>query len=190
MYFRGVRGIHFIGRPILSNTRYVLSSANPYPYRFMEETMASLAHREVFNPLVNTTDQPAPHASFRPTPLTYIPTLNVQMAQQSSFILVTLQGELELETLPCCRYYLRHALEMSNTSPIIVDLSECCFVDSQGMLLFINMDRAAREKNNKVIFACPSARLLYVLQRTRLLNLLNIAETMEAAIAMIAPDRK
>lgn len=90
-----------------------------------------------------------------------------------------------------CRHYFHLALEtsgavpMRESKPIIVDLSRCSFVDSQGIQLFINTERAARERDSKIIFASLTTRLLYVLHRTRLFKFLNIAETKESAIEMV-----
>jgi anti-anti-sigma factor len=72
---------------------------------------------------------------------------------------------------------------------IVVDLSWCCYVDSEGLLALVDAQREAKEAGIRLVFASLSSFVDRALQMTRLFRLLTIAATGEEAQQRIADGR-
>jgi anti-sigma B factor antagonist len=111
----------------------------------------------------------------------------------SDLLVVGLQGELDLSTLMTCQQQMREALTaFAPDSPprIILDLSECRFLDSSGMMFLIERTKAARKSGGAFILAGLTPRLARVFQGLDLNLVFAIADTIEQAKAMSRSEQR
>jgi anti-sigma B factor antagonist len=84
-------------------------------------------------------------------------------------------GELDLETSPQLRHSLQSAIE-EGASGLLVDLTDCEFIDSTGLAVLVAAWRAMDEDNGSrkgLILCCPDEQV------GRLLKLTGLDQTIE-----------
>ena|SRR2546423_13646547 len=89
-------------------------------------------------------------------------------------------GELDLETSPQLRHSLQSAIDDGN-SGVLVDLTECEFIDSTGLAVLVAAWRAIEEHDGarkSLMLCCPDEQV------GRLLKLTGLDQTIE-----VLPDR-
>jgi anti-anti-sigma factor len=103
---------------------------------------------------------------------------------------VTMRGEHDLSTQPV----LAHALEIAAAhSNVVVDLTECAFIDSTIIKEFIKTSEVVRAKGEQFMLVIPAeqAAVVRIAEMVGLAQFFELHETLEAAFASIedAPQR-
>lgn len=91
---------------------------------------------------------------------------------------VTVSGELDLATAP----RLQDALAERMEDPVVVDLSECTFLDSAGMGVLLASARTLSESGRSLRVATADPRILRVLELTAVDTLIAVHPDVEAAL--------
>jgi anti-sigma B factor antagonist len=110
-----------------------------------------------------------------------------------SLLVVSLKGELDIATLALCRHDLSAALNLFGRRPatwIILDLSECTFVDSTGLGVFISVMKIAKRSGGEAVFVglLPQVRRLF--EVTNVTQILTVTDSVKQARRLIAAARK
>jgi anti-anti-sigma factor len=98
--------------------------------------------------------------------------------------IVTMRGEHDLSTQPA----LAHALELAAAhSDLVVDLTECSFVDSTIIREFIKTSEALRAKGEHVLLVIPAEQVgvARIVEMVGLAQFVELHETTEAAFASL-----
>jgi anti-sigma B factor antagonist len=112
---------------------------------------------------------------------------SLSLVASDPILVLALQGDLDLKNVPLCCQQVESALAtLGQDTPIdcILDLSQCPYVDSTGLDVFIRLMKTARQSGGQAVFACPCASVQQVFQITLLTQMLVITDTMEAAMAV------
>ena len=105
---------------------------------------------------------------------------------------VAVRGELDLSTAPELEPPLEEAVSSGDAS-VLIDLSECEFIDSTGIALIVRtwqrLDSGAEgEGSGKVVICSDNDQVRRVLEITGLELSIPIHETREAALAALRAD--
>jgi anti-anti-sigma factor len=103
-------------------------------------------------------------------------------------LVVVLKGELDIATLAICRHDFGAALNLlgeGRAKWMVLDVSECDFVDSTGLGVFVSLTRTARESGGDAIIAAPTSQIQRVFEVMNMTKFLTVADTMEQAKALI-----
>lgn len=103
--------------------------------------------------------------------------------------MIAVRGELDLSTAPDLEAPLEDAVASDDAS-VLVDLSECEFIDSTGIALIVRawqrLDRAAGGAGNgRVVICSGNEQVRRVLEITGLELSIPIHETREEALASL-----
>jgi len=91
---------------------------------------------------------------------------------------VYVAGELDLASAP----RLQEVLSELSADPVVVDLSECTFLDSAGMSVLLASARALSESGRSLRVASADSRILRVLEITAVDTLIAVHPDVEAAL--------
>jgi anti-anti-sigma factor len=99
---------------------------------------------------------------------------------------ISVRGELDLSTAPELEGPLNHALE-SDEGSMLIDLSQCEFIDSTGIALIVRAwQRLDSGKNGRALVLCSqNAQVRRVLEITGLELSIPVHGTRDAAIAAL-----
>jgi anti-anti-sigma factor len=99
---------------------------------------------------------------------------------------LTIRGELDLSTAPQLERSL-DAASAPEEPAILIDLSECEFIDSTGVALIINawqrVDREAGEGSGRLVLCCPNSQVRRLLEITGVENSISLHDSVEDARA-------
>ena len=98
--------------------------------------------------------------------------------------IVEVGGEVELSNAPQLRGALMDAVTSAQPC-LVADLSGVTFIDSTGIGVLVGALKRARESGNDFVLVCPQRRVRRVFEITGLLNVFQIAKTMEEALARV-----
>jgi anti-anti-sigma factor len=87
-------------------------------------------------------------------------------------------GELDLATAPV----LDEAIAELGTNPVVIDLSECTFLDSAGVRVLLAGARALTADNRSLRVVTDDPRTLRVLEITAVDTLIAVHPTVDAAL--------
>jgi anti-anti-sigma factor len=69
----------------------------------------------------------------------------------------------------------------------VIDLSDVTFIDSSGLTALIGAVRRSTERGGRVALACGRPGLARVLRASRLDSIVDIVETLDAALPLVDP---
>jgi anti-sigma B factor antagonist len=96
-------------------------------------------------------------------------------------------GELDLNTAPRLRDPLERAIE-GGARAIMVDLTECEFIDSTGIAVLIWAWQSLKSNGDgKLALCCPDAQVRRLLELTGVIEAISIHGERDAAIASLRP---
>jgi anti-sigma B factor antagonist len=98
---------------------------------------------------------------------------------------VSVSGELDQSTAP----ELRGALAPTVAEPtgsVLVDLSDCEFIDSTGLSLLVETKRALDELQRGFAICCADVDVRRLLELTGIDQAINLFETRDEAVAALA----
>jgi anti-sigma B factor antagonist len=126
-------------------------------------------------------DDPVPHSDHRlDSPVVTMPgDFDVRSeTMPAGAAVVRVSGELDLATAP----RLEEALAEQAADPVVVDLSDCTFLDSAGMGVLLASTRALRESGRSLRVATADPRILRVLEITAVDTLIAVYPDVEGAL--------
>jgi anti-sigma B factor antagonist len=97
---------------------------------------------------------------------------------RSGAAVLHVSGELDLASAP----RLAEALTELIADPVVVDLSECTFLDSAGMAVLLASARALSDSGRSMRVVAPDAGILRVLEITGVDTLIAIHPDVESAL--------
>ena len=99
---------------------------------------------------------------------------------------ISVRGELDLSTAPDLEGPLEKALE-SGTGSVLIDLSECEFIDSTGIALIVRAWQRldSGENGRALVICCHNEQVRRVLEITGLELSIPVHETRDEALAAI-----
>src|SRR5258707_15171070 len=79
------------------------------------------------------------------------------------YVVITIGGELDVETAPALAGYLATALDQRPGRDIILDVSGVSFADAAGLSALLAADTAVRDRGGALRLAGPSRQLRKIL---------------------------
>ncbi|MFE2752802.1 anti-sigma factor antagonist [Actinosynnema sp. NPDC059335] len=111
------------------------------------------------------------------------PILDVRVTRNGEVAVVSVSGELDLDTVPEVRAALGSALSGPASSALVVDLTDVVFFSSAGLSLLLEFRRRVDA------FAVVATRraVLRPIQVTSVAPLLNVVPSLDDALASVRP---
>lgn len=106
--------------------------------------------------------------------------MNISVREDRGFVVMTLEGEADLQHTPTLRKSLLDAV--SGGRPVVVDMASVSYIDSSGVASLVEAYQSARKKGYAFSLAGLSPAALRVLQLARLDRVFTIHATIDAAI--------
>jgi anti-sigma B factor antagonist len=97
-------------------------------------------------------------------------------------LVIAVRGAVDAYTAPEVRSRLHAALDDFERRTLVLEMSECQYLDSRGLGVFVGLVKAARERGGMLIFAALSERILRLLEVTQLDRTFHITATVEEAV--------
>jgi anti-sigma B factor antagonist len=105
---------------------------------------------------------------------------------------LTLQGELDMNTAPELERSL-DALAAQEEPSILIDLSDCEFIDSTGVALIIRawqrVDRDGGEGSGRLVLCCPNSQVRRLLDITGVERSISMHDSVDEARADLQAAR-
>ena len=104
---------------------------------------------------------------------------------ESGVSLVAIRGELDMNTAPELESSLQ-AVTSSRQGSVLIDLSECEFIDSTGVALIVQawqrLDKAA-EGDGRLVLCCPNNQVRRLLDITGVEDSISMHNSVDDALA-------
>jgi anti-sigma B factor antagonist len=100
---------------------------------------------------------------------------------------ISVFGELDQATAPELRETLTASMNDSQ-APVLVDLSDCDFIDSTGLSLLVEAKRRLAEQRRRFGVCCPDADVRRLLELTGIDEAVGLFDTRDDAVAALAGD--
>jgi anti-sigma B factor antagonist len=98
---------------------------------------------------------------------------------------VNVFGELDQATAPQLRSALGDALGVAET-PVLVDLSDCGFIDSTGLSLLVEAKRRLAEDDRRFAVCCPDPDVRRLLELTGIDEAVGLFDSRDEAVAALS----
>jgi anti-sigma B factor antagonist len=108
----------------------------------------------------------------------------VEAATESGLHTVSVFGELDQGTAPELRGVLARAMGNDNGS-VLVDLSDCEFIDSTGLSLLVEAKRRLDQEQRPFGVCCPHVDVRRLLELTGIDQAVGLYDTRDEAIATL-----
>jgi anti-sigma B factor antagonist len=112
--------------------------------------------------------------------------LAVKRTSRDGVELLLVEGELDIATAPRLITVLNKAVQEVLHS-LVVDLSDCGFMDSTGLALLINAHRRLTRRSKGFAVVCPPGPLRRVFEITDMVDTLHVCPDRESARAAAVP---
>jgi anti-sigma B factor antagonist len=112
--------------------------------------------------------------------------LAVKRTSRDGVELLLVEGELDIATAPRLISALNNAVQEVLHS-LVVDLSDCGFMDSTGLALLINAHRRLARRSKGFAVVCPPGPLRRVFEVTDMVDTLHVCPDRESARAAAVP---
>lgn len=109
-----------------------------------------------------------------------------QAELNASLHTVTVSGELDQSTAPDLRTVLADAFGEAAAAAVLVDLSECNFIDSTGLSLLVETKRRLSEDERRFGVCCPDADVRRLLELTGIDQAVGLFDTRDEAVAALS----
>lgn len=103
--------------------------------------------------------------------------LEVERSRSDGYVLLTVEGELDIATAPRMIAALNEVLADMDV-PLVVDLSDVVFMDSTGLALLMNARRRAMRNGQGFAIVCPDGPI------SRLFEIADMVESLR-----VRPDK-
>jgi anti-sigma B factor antagonist len=98
---------------------------------------------------------------------------------------VTVFGELDQATAPQLRTALGDALGI-RAKPVLIDLSDCGFIDSTGLSLLVEAKRKLAEDDRRFAVCCPDVDVRRLLELTGIDEAVGLFDSKDEAVAALS----
>jgi anti-sigma B factor antagonist len=105
----------------------------------------------------------------------------------NGLLTVSVIGELDQSTAPELREALARSLA-EPADPILVDLSDCDFIDSTGLSLLVETKRRLAEHQKRFGVCCPDPDVRRLLEITGIDRALGLYESRDEAVSGLASE--
>jgi anti-sigma B factor antagonist len=94
---------------------------------------------------------------------------------------VSVAGELDMYTAPSFEQQIHHALD-DGAVRVVIDLSECSFMDSTALGILLNARKKLGGQNHRLVLVGPDSNILKLFEITGLESTFAIAPSRAAAM--------
>ena len=105
------------------------------------------------------------------------PFFAVRARDAGEALILVLEGEADLSCASALYASLRSAVCDPNRETIIVDLSDCHYMDSAALKTLVGAQRIARERKRTLLFSRPNRNIRRTFEVMQLTEYLTITET-------------
>jgi len=109
--------------------------------------------------------------------------LKVTSRPQGEYVVMSVQGEIDLYTVPRLQRALASVLAANDPVRLVVDMSGVDFCDSTGVNVLLAAHRQAREAGGDLELAAPRPAVRKILQVTGLEAVFTVIETPAQAVS-------
>jgi anti-sigma B factor antagonist len=109
----------------------------------------------------------------------------VEAETEAGLHTVSVIGELDQGTAPELRGVLAQAMGNGEGS-VLIDLSDCGFIDSTGLSLLVEAKRRLDEERRDFGVCCPHIEVRRLLELTGIDEAITLYETRDEAVAVLA----
>lgn len=103
-----------------------------------------------------------------------------QVCERQGHHIVTLAGEIDLETSPQARQILLDTLEKSEK--LLIDMASVTYIDSSGIATLVEAFQRAKKNGGQIAFICLNPAVIRVFTLARLDKVFAIHASVESAI--------
>lgn len=103
-----------------------------------------------------------------------------QVRKEQGYHIVTLTGEIDLETSPQARQILLGTVEQSEK--LLIDMASVTYIDSSGIATLVEAFQRAKKDGKHVAFICLNPAVVRVLSLARLDKVFAIHANIESAM--------
>jgi anti-sigma B factor antagonist len=111
----------------------------------------------------------------------------VTTKEEEGVRVIAVRGELDLNTAPELETPLKDALE--GTPPIVVNLSDCEFIDSTGVAILVRAWQQVSENGardgSRFVICCPNSQVARLLQITGVETSIPLHDNLDDAMAAV-----
>lgn len=112
---------------------------------------------------------------------------SVNAERQDRLHVLAVTGELDQATAPELREVLGESLEGFD-APVLVDLTDCAFIDSTGLSLLVEAKRKLNAQMRRFGVCCPDPDVRRLLELTGIDAAVGLFDTRDEAVAALADD--
>ena len=109
--------------------------------------------------------------------------LDVRYERDGETVVLTLHGELDMQTVPRLRARLADALQEPGGA-VLVDLTDVVFIDSTGLAALLNALRRLTRAGRRMLLVAGEGPVRRMLQLTRLDSTFALYDSAEDALAL------
>ena len=107
-------------------------------------------------------------------------TLEHHVREEQGHHIVTLTGEIDLESSPQVRQILLDLVKKREN--LIVDMASVAYIDSSGIATLVEAFQLTKKQGGRLTFACLNAAVIRVFTLARLDNVFSIHANIESAL--------
>lgn len=126
-----------------------------------------------------------PYLGFRPAEIAYretrMPGLRIVQEKSEAAVVLHAQGRLTIEDVNTLKRPLEQAWR-ADAPRVILDLSECDYVDSSGIALLVEALNRSRKVKKAFVLAAPGPQVQSILQLTRLDKVFQVFPSVQNAL--------
>jgi anti-sigma B factor antagonist len=111
-------------------------------------------------------------------------TFSVSAESNDALHTVIVSGELDQGTAPALRRALASVLD-GRSGGVLVDLSDCAFIDSTGLSLLVETKRHLAEESRGFGVCCPDADVRRLLELTGIDQAVGLFDTRDEAVSTL-----
>ncbi len=100
--------------------------------------------------------------------------------EEQGYHIVTLSGEIDLETSPQARQIMLDTVDQSET--VLIDMAAVTYIDSSGIAILVEAFQRAKKKGTQLAFICLNPAVVRVLTLARLDKVFAIHTDIESAL--------
>ncbi len=114
------------------------------------------------------------------------PPFRVEAESNSALHTVSVSGELDQSTAPELRTALADVVGDGRGGGVLVDLSDCGFIDSTGLSLLVEAKRQLDDDQRRFGVCCPDADVRRLLELTGIDQAVGLFDTRDEAVAALS----
>ncbi|NLK00543.1 MAG: STAS domain-containing protein [Clostridia bacterium] len=109
----------------------------------------------------------------------------MKLVKKNGIDVLEIQGEIVFESSNDIKHRAKEILEEGDLKKVVIDLQNVPFIDSSGVGVLISLFKHQAEKEGEIVLAAPTKKVSRVLELTRMDKILDIHDTVEAAVGEV-----